>query len=55
MEEKKSKLAKIKTTETKDSVIDFINKVSNEQRRKDRLLLLELMEKVSGKEANELS
>jgi len=51
MEEKKSKLAKIKTTETKDSVIDFITKVSNEQRRKDSLLLLELMEKVSGKEA----
>ena len=51
MDEKKSKLAKIKTTETKDSVIDFINKVSNEQKRKDSFLLLELMEKVSGKEA----
>jgi hypothetical protein len=51
MDEKKSKLAKIKTTETKDSVIEFINKVSNEQKRKDSFLLLELMEKVSGKEA----
>ncbi len=51
MDEKKSKLAKIKTTETKDSVIDFINKVSNEQKRKDSFVLLELMEKVSGKEA----
>jgi len=51
MEEKNSKLAKIKTTETKDSVIDFITKVSNEQKRKDSFLLLELMEKVSGKEA----
>jgi hypothetical protein len=51
MDEKKSKLAKIKTTETKDSVIDFINKVSNEQKRIDSFLLLELMEKVSGKEA----
>ncbi len=51
MDEKKSKLAKIKTTETKDSVIDFINKVSNEQKRKDSFVLLELMEKVSEKEA----
>ena len=51
MDEKKSKLAKIKTTETKDRVIDFINKVSNEQKRIDSFLLLELMEKVSGKEA----
>ena len=51
MDEKKSKLAKIKTTETKDSVIDFINKVSNEQKRIDSFMLLELMEKVSGKEA----
>jgi len=51
MDENKSKLAKIKTTETKDSVIDFINKVSNEQKRIDSFLLLELMEKVSGKEA----
>ena len=51
MDEKKSKLAKIKTTETKDSVIDFINKVSNEQKRKDSFVLLELMEKVSGEEA----
>ena len=51
MDEKKSKLAKIKTTETKDSVIDFINKVSNEQKRIDSFLLLEIMEKVSGKEA----
>ena len=45
MDEKKSKLAKIKTTETKDSVIDFINKVSNEQKRIDSFLLLELMER----------
>ena len=51
MDEKKSKLAKIKTTETKDSVIDFINKVSNEQKRIDSFLLLEIMEKLSGKEA----
>jgi hypothetical protein len=50
MAEKKSKLAVIKTKPTAASVEDFINAVTNEQKRKDSLVLLEMMKKASGEE-----
>jgi hypothetical protein len=50
MAEKKSKLAVIKTKPTAASVEDFINNVPNEQKRKDSLVLLEMMKKASGEE-----
>ena len=50
MEEKKSKLAEIKTKQTTASVEDFINNVSDAQKRKDSLVLLEMMKKASGEE-----
>jgi hypothetical protein len=48
MAEKKSKLAVIKTKPTTASVEDFINSVTNEQKRKDSFVLLEMMKKASG-------
>lgn len=48
MAEKKSKLAVVKTTQTTASVEDFINTVKEEQKRKDSLVLLEMMKKASG-------
>jgi hypothetical protein len=48
MAEKKSKLAVIKTKETSASVEDFIKSVKDEQKRKDTLVLLEMMKKASG-------
>lgn len=50
MVEKKSKLAEIKTKQTTASVEDFISSVKNEQKRKDSLVLLEMMKKASGEE-----
>ena len=50
MAEKKSKLAVIKTKPTTASVKDFINKVTDEQKRKDSFVLLEMMKKASGEE-----
>jgi len=50
MAEKKSKLAVIKTKPTAASTEDFINKVPNEQKRKDSFVLLEIMKKASGEE-----
>lgn len=50
MAEKKSKLAVIKTKPTDESVVDFINKIDQEQKRKDSLVLLEMMKKASGEE-----
>ena len=50
MAEKKSKLAVIKTKPTTASVKDFINQVADEQKRKDCLVLLEMMKKASGEE-----
>ncbi len=50
MAEKKSKLAEIKTKPTAASVEDFINSLENEQKRKDSLVLLEMMKKASGEE-----
>ena len=44
------KLAKVKTTETSSSVEGFINKVKEEQKRKDSFLLLKLMKKISKHE-----
>jgi hypothetical protein len=41
------KLAKIKTQETSSSVEDFLNKVPEEQKRKDSFVLLKLMEKAT--------
>ena len=41
------KLAEIKTKPTSSSVEDFINKLADEQKRKDSFTLLNLMEKVS--------
>lgn len=42
------KLAEVKTKETTASVEDFINSVKDEQKRKDSLVLLKLMQKTSG-------
>lgn len=50
MAEKKSKLAEIKTRPTAANVEDFINKVANEQKRKDSFMLLEMMKKATGEE-----
>jgi len=50
MTEKKSKLAVIKTKPTSASVEAFINNVTNEQKRKDSFVLLEIMKKASGEE-----
>jgi len=50
MAEKKSKLAQIKTKPTAASVEGFINNVTDEQKRKDSFVLLELMKKASGEE-----
>lgn len=50
MPEKKSKLAEIKTKPTTASVQDFINNVEAEQKRKDSLVLLEMMKKATGEE-----
>ena len=44
------KLAKVKTTENSSSAEDFINGVKEEQKRKDCLLLLKLMKKISKEE-----
>lgn len=48
MSEKKSKLAEIKTKPTTVSVMDFIQAMPDEQKRKDSLVLLEIMQQASG-------
>ncbi len=50
MAEKKSKLAEIKTKPTNENVEEFINKINDEQKRKDSFVLLEMMKKASGEE-----
>jgi hypothetical protein len=50
MAEKKSKLADNKIKPTADSVVDFINNITNDQKRNDSLLLLEMMKKASKEE-----
>lgn len=44
------KLVEIKTKETDQSVDDFINQVADDQKRKDSLILLEMMRKATGEE-----
>ena len=41
-------MAEIKTKPTAESVEAFIDKIDNEQKRKDSLVLLDLMKQVSG-------
>jgi len=48
--EKKSKLAEIKTKPTSVSVEDFINTITDEQKRKDSFVILEMMKKASSEE-----
>ena len=43
-------MAEIKTQPTAASVEDFINTVTDEQKRKDSFVILELMKKASGEE-----
>lgn len=50
MAEKKSKPAVIKSKPTTASVEDFINRIDNEQKRKDSFMLLEIMKKATGEE-----
>ncbi|MFL6466678.1 MAG: DUF1801 domain-containing protein [Pyrinomonadaceae bacterium] len=50
MVEKKSKLVEIKTKQTAASVEKFLNLVDDEQKRKDSLVILEIMKKASGEE-----
>jgi hypothetical protein len=50
MPEKKSKLAEIKTKPTAASVEDFLNAITDEQKRKDSFVILEMMKKASGEE-----
>ena len=50
MAEKKAKLAENKTKPTTESVADFINAITHEQKRKDSLVLLEMMKAASKEE-----
>ncbi|MBS1494394.1 MAG: DUF1801 domain-containing protein [Bacteroidetes bacterium] len=50
MAEKKSKKAEIKTKENSASVEDFINNVDGEQKRKDSLVILDMMKKATKEE-----
>ena len=43
-------MAEIKTKPTSDSVEDFINRVKDEQKRKDSFAILEMMKKATGEE-----
>lgn len=45
-------MAEIKTKPTADSVEEFLNKVENEQKRKDSFAILEMMEKATGEKPN---
>lgn len=50
MAEKKTKLAEVKTKPSIASVEDFINTITDEQKRKDSFVILEMMTKASGEE-----
>ena len=50
MAEKRPKLVEIKTKATAASVEDFIHTISDEQKRKDSFVLIEMMKKASGEE-----
>jgi hypothetical protein len=43
-------MAEIKTKPTSASVADFINRVQDEQKRKDSFVILEMMKKATGEE-----
>ena len=45
-----AKLAEVKTKENDASVMDFINSVENEQKRKDSLLVLDMMQKATNEQ-----
>lgn len=45
-----AKLVQIKTKQTDDSVISFINIIDDEQKRNDSLKIMETMKKCSGEE-----
>lgn len=45
------KLAEIKTKEASESVDDFINKIPDEQKRKDSQVILKIMEKATKENA----
>lgn len=46
----KSKLVEIKTKPTTASVVDFLNKIDDQQKRNDSFVLLEMMKKATGEE-----
>jgi hypothetical protein len=48
MAEKKSKLVEIKTKPTDASVEDFLNNITDDQKRKDSFVLLDMMKKATG-------
>lgn len=50
MAEKKSKLVEIKTKPTAQSVEDFIGGLADEQKRKDSLVLVDMMKKATKEE-----
>ncbi|MES2380952.1 MAG: DUF1801 domain-containing protein [Bacteroidota bacterium] len=50
MAEKKSKLADIKTKPTEINVTDYMNNITDEQKRKDSFVLMEMMQKTTGEE-----
>lgn len=50
MAEKKSKPAQIKTKPTADSVVEFLNKIPEDQKRKDSFAVMEMMKKATGEE-----
>jgi hypothetical protein len=43
-------MAEIKTKQTTASVEDFLNKIKEEQKRKDSFVILEMMKKATGEE-----
>ncbi|MDL2239313.1 DUF1801 domain-containing protein [Bacteroidales bacterium OttesenSCG-928-L14] len=44
-------MAEIKTKATSESVEDFLNKIENENKRKDSFIILEMMKKATGEKA----
>jgi len=43
-------MAEIKTKENAASVVDFLNKVKDEQQRKDSFVILQMMKEITGEE-----
>jgi hypothetical protein len=50
MAEKKAKLVEIKTKPTVVNVVDFVNRIEDEIKRKDCFVLIEMMRKATGEE-----